>query len=230
MGRPRDPYLPFWIASDGYLRSRGIVSKRDKVQSKRARRIIPMPEHYKEKVNANPNKYFELWIKKRGHWGEIELEEKRLEQTTKTEEEQHVWLIPRDLEKALPEGVLEEYVEAAMDAPEGTWYRPHRLMPDNLELAKFKVSQSLIEVDKTQLEESSTRTFRGRLNAANGDQETAQAVLGLVQQEAPEPTTVQTSPQEHTGLHILGSEQDKHTLVVHPPRGRCDPAHSAGRV
>ena len=197
-----------------YLRSRGIVKGRDEFKGKRARRVMPVPEGMRAKVDSSPYYYFDLWVKKRGDWGSVELQEVEKEKRTVDEDEELCWMNPEELERALPKGTMEAYVVAAMQAPEGTWYMPNPLLRDELRLAKFKVSRKhFIRIGNHHSHENLKR-FTGRLDS-NTDQDTAKEVMNAwnVKLDAVTCDDVEKTPAE-----VAAAEQKKSEETVERKR------------
>ena len=151
-----------------YLRSRNICPTRDAPQGKRAARSSKMPEALRAAVEADPHRYFDLWVRKGGNWGQVVLEETETAQKQGEEEEEFVFVRSGKVEDYLPAGTADAYRAAAREAGE-EWYTLNPLLPDEESLVEYKIPTKHLAKQRTAISQERKRKFTGTITSPNED-------------------------------------------------------------
>ena len=132
----------------------------------------------KGRVDANPTKYFEMWMNADRSWGTVKIMEKKTSRSSKRSKGNCVWMLPSEIETAKGKTEAADWVRAltklAADDPENAeqYVKKHptfHVLDTEGNSNKWKLFKVLME-DKAEFSEEETdeqiRTFEGDMSQA----------------------------------------------------------------
>ena len=100
-----------------YLRSRQEGKAGGRTPKGGSQRSDKLPSELKDRVEANPNAYFELWVKSGRSWGEVVFKERQKTEWSQNSAGEKIWLWTKEVEDKLGKKTA-EYVCLALEGTE----------------------------------------------------------------------------------------------------------------